>query len=329
VKATTRLSFFFLLALVHFVSNTNGFAVSPPMTTLRKSPNGLSTYKANTTKRNYSLIPLLDPSNPLWKASGVYVVSNVIGFVISLATGSHVHLDLIGTGAFALAAWPGISSTVPHIQWSSYAVVIWSTKLASFLFYRATLVGDDMRLEEMLKSFSGIFGFWFLTLMWNVCCSFPYLLGLSSTRSGSPVFAKVGGLIYLAGLCIETLADAQKWFFKQANPGQFCNVGLWSISQHPNFFGNLLLWAGIFVMNMPALIDPMPVPANGSVWTKVWSYRRLLLALISPIFMWGLLNGQAQGTVTNSMQLAASKYGDNPEYEKYLNEVPAIIPKLW
>jgi steroid 5-alpha reductase family enzyme len=156
----------------------------------------------------------------------------VVGFVISLATGSHVHLDFIGTGAFAVAAWPGIFSTVPHFQWSSFAVVIWATKLSSFLFYRATLVGHDMRLEEVLNSFSGVFGFWFVTFMWNVCCSCAYLLGRSSTKS-NPVFVKVGGLIYLAGLCIETLADAQKWFFKQANPGQFCNVGLWSISQHP------------------------------------------------------------------------------------------------
>jgi len=69
-----------------------------------------------------------------------------------------------------------------------------------------------------------------------------------------------GGAIYLAGLTIETVADAQKWFFKQdsSKVGQFCNIGLWCYSQHPNWFGNLLLWGGILIINLPSLIEPLP-----------------------------------------------------------------------
>ncbi len=134
----------------------------------------------------------------------------------------------------------------------------------------------------------------------------------------------------MLGLAIETLADAQKFGFKNSHPGQFCNVGLWSISQHPNFFGNFVLWAGIFLMNLPALIDPAPVAAaNGSIMSRVWSYRRFMVALISPIFMWTLFNGQAQGTATNANALGAAKYGSDPAYAKYITEVPKIIPKLW
>jgi steroid 5-alpha reductase family enzyme len=96
-------------------------------------------------------------------------------------------------------------------------------------------------------------------------------------------------------LMIETLADAQNWFFKQSNPDQFCIVGLWSISQHPNFIGNLVLWAGIFLVNDPALIDPAP-SSDGSIWRKLWSYWQLLLALILLIFMWNLFSGQEQGS---------------------------------
>jgi protein-S-isoprenylcysteine O-methyltransferase Ste14 len=149
----------------------------------------------------------------------------------------------------------------------------------------------------MLKLVSRTFSFCLFMLLWNVCCSLPYLLGMSSmTKNGHPLFLKAGrGTLFLVGLMIETLADAQKWFFKQSNPGQFCNVGLWSISQHPNFFGNLVLWAGIFLVNVPALIDPTP-SSDGSIWRKMWSYRRLLLALISPIFMWNLFSGQEQGS---------------------------------
>jgi steroid 5-alpha reductase family enzyme len=47
------------------------------------------------------------------------------------------------------------------------------------------------------------------------------------TKNGHPLFLKAGrGMLFLAGLMIETLADAQNWFFKQSNPDQFCIVGL-------------------------------------------------------------------------------------------------------
>lgn len=272
----------------------------------------------------HALLPIHIATNPFWKAISIYAVTDTVGFFISLVTGSHVHLDLIGTGAFCLASLsnllsPSTTLTVSQ-KASSLAVCIWSIKLASFLFYRATRVGHDMRLEDTLSTISGTFGFWFITFLWNVCCSMPHLLGLLSTRS-DPLFLHVGGVIYTLGLTIETVADAQKWFFKQTHPGRFCNVGLWALSQHPNFFGNLLLWSGIFIMNIPALLVLGPPSTIG--------FRRLALALISPLFMWALLYGQTQGVVTNAKQLADIKYGKNVDYQNYIQDVPAIIPKLW
>ncbi len=300
------------LLLLSLISLVTAFSTASIMA---KPSKRLSPYRDSTQLR--ALIPL-DIANPLWKAVSVYAATDAVGFMISLATGSHVHLDLIGSGAFCLASLPYIfsSSATLSQKISSVAISIWSMKLASFLFYRATRVGHDMRLEETLSSISGTFGFWFITFLWNVCCSMPYLLGLLSTRS-DPLFVQVGGTIYGVGLILETVADAQKWFFKQAHPGRFCNVGLWALSQHPNFFGNLVLWSGIFIMNIPALLHP----SSG--------YKRLALALISPLFMWALLYGQTQGIVTNATQLSASKYGSDIEFQKYIQEVPAIIPKLW
>jgi steroid 5-alpha reductase family enzyme len=291
------------------------------------------------------ILPLMDISNPLWKAMGTYAAADLVGFVISLATGSHVHLDLIGTGAFALVSLRNIFSATATVSQkvSSIAVSLWSIKLASFLFYRATRVGHDLRLEDTLSTIPGMFGFWVITFLWNACCSLPYLLGLLSTKSSAsasdPVFLTVGSLVFIIGLLIETTADAQKWVFKQ-NPdtrGQFCNVGLWSISQHPNFLGNLILWSGIFLMNVPSLMLPVvstststgSVSFLSSTLAHLWSYRRVALALLSPLFMWSLLNGQAQGGVTNATELAASKYGNDPAYQQYLDEVPPILPKLW
>ena len=288
----------------------------------------------SSTKLGLSVLPLMDLSNPLWTSVGIYVAADALGFLVSLVTKSHLHLDLIGTGAFALGTLPMLlfppSNRSPSQFISSMSVAIWAVKLAGFLLYRALQVRHDARLTDTMSSTSGIFGFWFITLLWNVVCSLPHLLGLLSNE-WEPNHVQVGGFVFWSGLMIETIADGQKWFFKQNHPGKFCHVGLWSYSQHPNFFGNLLLWAGIFLMNLPALILPAKASSSSSSWlATLWTrYHRVALALLSPLFMYGLFYGEATGTITNAAQLAEAKYGSDPAFRKYMEQVPPIFPKLW
>ena len=249
-----------------------------------------------------------------------------------------MHLDLLGTGAFALVAVPYLKSSVERIRWSSVAIFVWGSKLALFLFYRATKVKHDSRLTDVLSTTGGAFQFWFITLVWNIMASLPYLLGLGSDRENSVALVS-GGNLYCAGLAIETIADIQKYLFKQQQASaasQFCNVGLWKYSQHPNWFGNLVLWTGILVMNLPALTEPLPPGAadNGFasiLLLRLWSLRKLLLGCLGPGFLWLLFQGQATGTITKSVELANAKYGKDPAFVKYTKEVPLIIPnmKFW
>ena len=126
------------------------------------------------------LTNVLSNSPSFWKSNGIFAASSCVGFIISVVSGSHVHLDLIGTGAFALMALPGIlqRNSPTHTLLSSYAIAIWSVKLAGFLFFRAIQVGNDKRLEDLLSTTSGAFQFWFITFVWNVLSSMPYLLSL-------------------------------------------------------------------------------------------------------------------------------------------------------
>jgi hypothetical protein len=131
------------------------------------------------------------------------------------------------------------------------------------------------------------------------------------------------------GLLTETTADYQKTAFKLANPGQFCDTGLWSLSQHPNWFGNIVLWSGIFMMNAPALIEPAAVKAGTiTVWKNLLRYKRLGAAFLSPIFILYLFSGQANGSITESVQLAHKRYGygTNVDYTKYIDTTPLIFP---
>mmetsp|Transcript_25576 Transcript_25576/g.29213 ORF Transcript_25576/g.29213 Transcript_25576/m.29213 type:complete len:353 (-) Transcript_25576:143-1201(-) len=270
--------------------------------------------------------PVFDNS-PLSLSTSIFAITNAVGFIISILTGSHKHLDLLGTGAFALASIPSlISSTSTRVVVSSGAVTIWAIKLASFLFYRALKLKTDARLDDVLSTSSGTAGFWVISLVWGIICSLPHTLGTASSSEGSPITLVLGTILYVLGLVTESKADYQKWIFKQNNPGKFCNNGLWSISQHPNFFGNLLLWSGIFVMNADSLVEPIQEGAN--LWTIILGYRKVFIAFLSPLFMWTLFNGQASGSFSNTADLANKKYGNDASYSDYMETVPLIIPKL-
>jgi steroid 5-alpha reductase family enzyme len=275
---------------------------------------------------------------PLWTSSKIILGANALGWLINVAFPKcHYHVDLLGTGAFAVAAAAtvGTSTGCDRTLWSSRAVVVWSVRLASFLLYRVLHTGHDSRLDEQLSNPFSAGQFWIVSALWGLVCGLPHSLGTTSSLPGSPAWTRIGGLMAATGIIVESLADYQKWTFKQNHPGgSFCNVGVWSISQHPNWFGNLLLWSGILVMNAPALIDPrIGLVGGGNDSDKAISfvkkYGRLAVAALGPMFLLTLFNAQATGALFNdSFQANRAKYGygTDPTYTTYVNTVPVLFP---
>lgn len=283
------------------------------------------------------MVPSFD-SGSFAQSTLIFTLTNALGTFLSLVGKSQIHVDLLGTGSFALAALPALlakGTAISRVTLSAAAVVLWSAKLACYLLYRIVKLGEDTRLSDLFASTSGTISFWVFSLLWGVLCSLPHTLGTTSSAPGNPTTTAIGMGIYAIGLIIETTSDYQKWMFKSSNPGKFCNVGLWSISQHPNWFGNLLIWLGILILNAPALIDVPPATSGSEaaalvgLWDTLWGYKKLLLACFSQVFMWFLFNGQAEGSLTTAVELAKGKYGGDPEYVKYIETVPKIIPKLF
>ena len=75
----------------------------------------------------------------------------------------------------------------------------------------------------------------------------------------------VGLGIWAFGFVVEVAADRQKTAFRAdpENARRFISSGLWAWSRHPEYFGEIVLWAGVAVMAYPALvglanIDPIP-----------------------------------------------------------------------
>jgi steroid 5-alpha reductase family enzyme len=264
-------------------------------------------------------------SSPFLQYNIVIFLVNLLGMIISLVfPGMQYHLDLLGTGSFAIASSymlliNGVNnnSSLLRVQVvSSIAVIIWATKLAAFLFYRALNVKEDARLESTLSTKSGVVFFWLISFFWGVISSLPHSLGLaSSLDAGDNINNTIGlysgTIIYTVGLFMESIADFQKWTWKQSNPGKFCRTGLWSISQHPNFAGNIMIWTGIAIINLPSL-----------------AWQLVPIACLSPLILWNFFLGQAQGSITSGVELATKKYGADPDYSNYVATVPLLFPDI-
>ena len=77
----------------------------------------------------------------------------------------------------------------------------------------------------------------------------------TTERVASDTFTAIGLVVWVVGLGMEAIADAQKRRFRAdpANKGRFIGRGLWSWSRHPNYFGEILLWVGVAIVALPVL----------------------------------------------------------------------------
>jgi len=271
--------------------------------------------------------------SPLLQSAKIFGAVNSLGLAVSITTGSHLHLDLLGTGCFAISALRTLGPK-PHFAHllSAGCISLWSVKLAGFLFYRALQVKHDGRLDDTLSTVPGCAGFWWASALWGVFCMLPHNLAagqpVKQRGFGLPGLAGLG--IFSLGLAIETMADYQKWEFKGQpdNRGKFCDVGLWGLSQHPNYVGNLMIWIGLVALNAHNLVDQTVSKqlSGAAVVQRNWRFG---VAAWAPIFMYGLFYAQASGVLMDSVSMAQEKYGSIPGYAEYVRDTPVLLPRFF
>lgn len=188
-------------------------------------------------------------------------------------------------------------------------VLIWAARLGTFLFRRVVRAGKDVRFDEIKQSFASFLMTWTLQGLWVSLTLAAALAAVTSTeRVPLDVFAIVGLLVWLLGFAIEAVADAQKSRFRAdpANKGAFISTGLWALSRHPNYFGEIVLWTGVAIIAFPVL----------SGWQ--------LATLISPVFVYLLLT-RISG-IPLLEKKAEERWGGQEAYETYKRETRALVP---
>lgn len=135
-------------------------------------------------------------------------------------------------------------------------VTIWAARLGAHLTTRHRLMGEDARYRVMREANSENFASWSLrwvfllqgTIMWVV--ALPLIIALTSTTHGTPgTMTAIGVTLFAAGFTMEAVADFQLSRFRSDpdNQGKVLDSGLWAWSRHPNYFGETLVWWGLYV----------------------------------------------------------------------------------
>jgi len=193
-------------------------------------------------------------------------------------------------------------------------VSVWALRLGSFLFYRVIKRGKDDRFDEIRENFWRFFGFWTFQVIWVFVCSLALTM-LNEYEYDAPIDYRdiIGWCLWGIGFFFQTAADMSKLFFTEdpANRGHFIRSGVWSLSRHPNYFGEISMWLGIFVSSLPA------VQRNTD-----WGYFGVaspVLAFLLLMFVSGVNLGETSYD---------QRFGDRADYWAYKEQTSVLIPCL-
>jgi steroid 5-alpha reductase family enzyme len=233
-------------------------------------------------------IPLKDPSYvDAWWGAGVVV----------LAWSTYAQLEAPG----------------PHAAALLLLASAWGVRLGAYLFWRWRSHGADRRyakLAERAKTKHGL-NFAAFSLLWvfgpqlllQFVMALPAQLGQITQAAALGAFAQIGIALAIFGIVYEAIADAQLAHFRSLsdNAGKVMDRGLWRYSRHPNYFGELCCWWGLWAVALDA----------GMGW---WS-------LPGPLLITFLLT-RVSGAPTTEPHLQRTR----PDYEAYKKRTSAFVP---
>ncbi len=189
-------------------------------------------------------------------------------------------------------------------------VALWGLRLSLYLTKRNWGHGEDYRYQAMRRRHGDRFPIVSLVTVFALQGVLMWFIGLPialAMASGEPEALTpldyIGVTVFAVGFAFESIGDAQLARFK-ANPDNKGNVmdrGLWRYTRHPNYFGDAVLWWGIYLT------------------CAATPYGRW--ALLSPIVMTILLM-KVSGVPLLERRMAKTR----PNYADYVARTSGFVP---
>lgn len=240
----------------------------------------------------------------------------ILVFIPAMILRTERFFDLTGSLTFlAISVALVLLTPMPDARsWILAAMVIlWAARLGSFLALRVHKAGSDGRFEEIKGSPVRFLQVWVIQGAWvSITAAAAWIAISTDAAARAPIgwLTVVGIVVWLLGMTIEIVADAQKSAFRAdpSNKDEFIRTGLWSRSRHPNYFGEIVIWVGVFLTAAPVLAG--------------WQW----VAILSPLFVILLLTRVSGIPLLEAR--AEKKWGDRADYVEYRENTPALIPRL-
>jgi steroid 5-alpha reductase family enzyme len=229
-----------------------------------------------------------------------------IGYFIALYTKDNSVADVMWGPGFILIAWVSLlksgSFELPQLLITSL-VTVWGGRLFYHIIRRKWKKPEDPRYAAWRKAWGkwvnlrAFFQVFMLQGLVMLIVAAPIILTNAYFQPRHHLFWIIGLTIWLIGFFFEAVGDAQlKKFIKTKKPGQIMTKGLWRYTRHPNYFGESVMWWGLFVLS--------------GQW----------LAIISPLLITFLL------LKVSGVPMLERRYDGNPEWEKYKKKTSVFIP---
>ena len=234
-------------------------------------------------------------------------------WILSLALKNASIVDIFWGPGFVIVAWltfcraegyPGRKILICTL------VTIWGLRLGIHIARRNRGKVEDRRYQKWRADYGP--GFWWISLF--TIFGFQGILlwintlavqaGQMSAVPGRLIWVDVLGLIvWVVGFLFEAVGDWQLTRFKAdpANQGRVMNLGLWAYTRHPNYFGECLMWWGLFLIAM-------------ATWGNIWT-------IISPLTITILLL-----KVSGVTLLEKGMVETRPKYRDYMKRTSAFVP---
>jgi steroid 5-alpha reductase family enzyme len=242
----------------------------------------------------------------------------VLGFMIavwalSVAMKNASIADTFWGLGFVLVAWITFLAAEGYLgrrMLLTLLVTAWGLRLALHIGIRSRGKGEDRRYQTWRRQYGK--RFWWVSLftvfllqgalLWVI--SLVAQVGQWSPKPDRFIWLDGAGLlIWAVGFFFEAVGDYQLAAFKKnpANKGKAMDQGLWQYTRHPNYFGECLMWWGIFVVTLAT---------PGSLWT-----------IVSPVTITFLLL-----KVSGVTLLERTIVETRPEYREYQERTSAFFP---
>ncbi|WP_233448042.1 DUF1295 domain-containing protein [Streptomyces venezuelae] len=234
-------------------------------------------------------------------------------FAVAVRRGLHRIVDI---------AWGLAFSAVAVVTWllsaghgddgrrllAAAATVLWGLRLAAHIARRSRGHGEDPRYTALLAKAPGNRTLYALRTVYLGQAALVWLISLpvqAASYSSAPLDlpAFCGIALWALGLAFEAVGDHQLACFKQdpANRGRIMDKGLWAWTRHPNYFGDSLVWWGLYVLACTA-------------------WQPALIVLVSPVLMTALL------TVGSGKRLLEKHMSGRPGYAAYAARTSGFFP---